>query len=47
MSNLQYKKYVKLRKYVNGVATDEIKKGILISIVEANSKSDCENGQTN
>ena len=44
---MQYKKYLKLRKYVNGVATDEIKKGILVSIVESNSQSDCENGQTN
>lgn len=42
---MQYKKYVKLRKYVNGVATDEIKKGILIGIVEANSQSECENGK--
>ena len=39
---MQYKKYLKLRKYVNGVATDEIKKGILIGIVEAKSQSDCE-----
>ena len=42
---MQYKKYVKLRKYVNGVATDEIKKCILIGIVEANSQSECENEQ--
>lgn len=42
---MQYKRYVKLRKYVNGVATDEIKKGILIDIVESNSQSECENGQ--
>ena len=42
---MQYKKYLKLRKYVNGVATDEIKKGILSGIVEANSQSECENGQ--
>ena len=41
---MQYKRYVKLRKYVNGVATDEIKKGILIGIVEANSQFDCEIG---
>ena len=44
---MQYKKYVKLRKYVNGVATDEIKKGILIEIITANSLEACENGQTN
>lgn len=42
---MQYKRYVKLRKYVNGEATDEIKKGILIGIVEANSQSECENGK--
>lgn len=42
---MQYKRYVKLRKYVNGVATDEIKKGILVGIVEAESQSECENGQ--
>ena len=42
---MQYKKYLKLRKYVHGVATDEIKKGILVGIVEANSQSECENGQ--
>lgn len=42
---MQYKRYVKLRKYVNGEATDEIKKGILIDLVEANSQSECENGQ--
>lgn len=42
---MQYKRYVKLRKYVNGVATDEIKKGILIGIVESNSQSECENGK--
>lgn len=41
---MQYKRYVKLRKYVNGVATDEIKKGILVGIVEENSQSACENG---
>ena len=42
---MQYKKYLKLRKYVNGVATDEIKKGILVGIVEAETQSECENGQ--
>ena len=30
---MQYKKYVKLRKYVNGEPTDEIKKGNLIDDV--------------
>lgn len=44
---MQYKKYKKLRKYVNGTATDEYKKGDLIGTVQANSQSDCENGQTN
>lgn len=40
---MYFKKYVKLRKYVNGEPTDEVKKGVLIGIVEANSQSDCEN----
>ena len=44
---MQYKKYVKLRKYVNGEPTDEIKKGNLIEIINANSLEACENGQTN
>nr|DAZ31035.1 MAG TPA: hypothetical protein [Caudoviricetes sp.] len=30
---MQFKKYVKLRKYVNGVPTDEYKKGNLIAVV--------------
>lgn len=42
---MQFKKYVKLRKYVNGVPTDEYKKGNLIAIVQADSQADCE--QTN
>ena len=42
---MQYKKYVKLRKYVNGEPTDEIKKGNLIEIITANSLEACENGQ--
>lgn len=32
---MQFKKYVKLRKYVNGVPTDEYKKGNLIAVVQA------------
>ena len=44
---MQYKKYVKLRKYVNGEPTDEIKKGNLIEIITANNLQACENGQTN
>ena len=44
---MQFKKYVKLRKYVNGVATDEYKKGNLIAVVQADSQQSCENGQTN
>ena len=31
--SMQFKKYVKLRKYVNGVPTDEYKKGNLIAVV--------------
>ena len=44
---MQYKKYVKLRKYVNGEPTGEIKKGNLIEIVDAYNLRACENGQTN
>ena len=44
---MQYTKYVKLRKYVNGEPADEIKKGNLIEIITANSLEACENGQTN
>ena len=44
---MQFKKYVKLRKYVNGVPTDEYKKGNLIAVVQANSQQAWENGQTN
>ena len=44
---MQFKQYVKLRKYVNGVPTDEYKKGNLIAVVQANSQQSCENGQTN
>lgn len=44
---MQYKRYVKLRKYVNGEPTGEIKKGNLIEIVDAYKLSACENGQTN
>lgn len=44
---MQYKKYKKLRKYVNGVPTDEYKKGELIAIVQSESQTACENGQTN
>ena len=44
---MQFKKYVKLRKYVNGVPTDEYKKGNLIAVVQADSQRSCENGQTN
>lgn len=43
---MQYKKYKKLRKYVNGVATDEYKKGELIGLVQANSLEECEGGDT-
>lgn len=42
----KFKKYVKLRKYVDGEPTDEVKKGSLIGVVEANSKEDCESGKT-
>ena len=42
---MQFKKYVKLRKYVNGVSTDEYKKGNLIAIVQADNQAACE--QTN
>lgn len=42
---MQYKKFVKLRKYVNGNPTDEYKKGNLIGIVQSNTQSDCENGR--
>ena len=44
---MQYKKYVKLRKYVNGEPTDEIKKGNLIERVNASNLKACQNGQTN
>ena len=44
---MQYKRYVKLRKYVNGEPTGEIKKGNLIEIVDAYNLEACENGQTN
>lgn len=44
---MQFKKYIKLRKYVNDEPTDEYKKGELIAIVEVESKEACENGQTN
>ena len=44
---MQIKKYVKLRKYVNGVPTDEYKKGKLIAVVQADNQRSCENGQTN
>ena len=44
---MQYKKYVKLRKYVNGEPTDEIKKGNLIEIVDASNLKACQNVQTN
>lgn len=44
---MQFKKYVKLRKYVNGVPTDEYKKGNLIAIVQADNQQACESGQTN
>ena len=43
---MQYKKYVKLRKYVNGEPRDEIKKGNLIEIVNADNLKACQNGQT-
>lgn len=42
---MQFKKYVKLRKYVNGEPTDEYKKGNLIAIVQADNQAACE--QTN
>ena len=42
---MQFKKYVKLRKYVNGVPTNEYKKGNLIAIVESDNQQTCE--QTN
>ena len=29
-----YKKYIRLRKYINGKPTDEYKKGTLIGVVE-------------
>lgn len=44
---MQFKKYVKLRKYVNGVPTDEYKKGNLIAVVQADDQNACENGKTN
>ena len=34
---MQYKKYIKLQRYINGVATEEYKKGALIGIVQADS----------
>ena len=42
-----FKKYVKLRKYVNGVPTDEYKKGNLIAVVQADNHQACDSGQTN
>ena len=44
---MQFKKYVKLRKYVNGVPTDEYKKGNLIAVVQADNQQSWENGETN
>ena len=38
------KKYVKLRRYINGEPTDEYKKGSLIAVVESSSKENCEKG---
>lgn len=38
-----FKKYQRLRKYVDGQYTDEVKKGDLIAIVDTTSQSDCEN----
>lgn len=40
----KYKKYVKLRKYIDGQPTDEYKKGSLIGTVESESKDACEKG---
>lgn len=42
----KFKKYVKLRKYIDGEPTDEIKKGNLIGVVESDSKEACEKGET-
>ena len=39
---MQFKKYVKLSKYVNGVPTNEYKKGNLIAIVESDNQKTCE-----
>ena len=44
---MQFKNYVKLRIYVNGVPTDEYKKGNLIAVVQADNQQACESGQTN
>ena len=46
---MQYKRYVKLRKYVNGEPTDEYKKGNLVEVITTNTLKECEgtNGQTN
>ena len=34
----KFKKYIKLRRYINGEPTDEYKKGSLIAVVESSSK---------
>lgn len=40
---MQYKRYVKLRKYVNGEPTDEYKKGNLVEIITSDNINECEN----
>lgn len=43
---MKFKKYIKLRKYVNDKPTEEYKKGNLVGIVESTDIKACENGQT-